>query len=258
MGSPDRTVDIDPFITETAEDQQIAMTAVTTGYEMIEIENEISIVSQDTPPTILDAEPLPLSRTRSLSNKLNRSAPILFLKDHGQKLVGKKKPVDEERDRSWTNWWIGISCCCFLMPSMTILILRAWSDVRRCIIFDCIYFVIVAICSFLSDFVYCYVKDPPLPFETIDQWTATGGVVVVIVNILVNPYPLILRVCFFMVLGIALYLIGKSRKATTGQQWRKWHIIWHIFCGFTLSFIYVQEYLLKHSVISSDRLWWPW
>jgi len=173
-------------------------------------------------------------------------------------MVGKKSPLECDRGPEWTNWIVGLSCSCFIMPSITILILQAWNVNRMCIIFDCIYFIIVAICSFLSDYVYCYHPNPPLSFVTIDQWTATGGVLCVILVILINPFPIILRFLNFVILATALFFIGKSRKAPTAKQWRKWHCIWHLFSGIGLSYIYCQEYLMRLDIIPDDQLWWPW
>eukprot|EP00484_Ammonia_sp_Unknown_P020286 CAMPEP_0197038658 /NCGR_PEP_ID=MMETSP1384-20130603/15556_1 /TAXON_ID=29189 /ORGANISM="Ammonia sp." /LENGTH=257 /DNA_ID=CAMNT_0042469121 /DNA_START=28 /DNA_END=798 /DNA_ORIENTATION=- len=166
-----------------------------------------------------ESEPLPLARSRSLSDVLSRSAPVLFIKNHGKKMVGMENPTEDGRDHSWTNWMVGVSCACFLFPSFTILALRAWTTVRRCIIFDCCYFVLVALVSFLSDYVYCYKPNPPCKFVTFDQWTATGGVVVAVLGIVINPYPIIIRFSDLMVLLVAIYFIGKSRKADTAEQW---------------------------------------
>lgn len=228
----------------------------------------INSIEPDTPQSIpstltIDAlenspSPLPLSRTRSLSDRLNRSTPVLFLKTHAGKMLGVKNPDEKGRTPDWANWVIGLSCFCFLFPSITILALRAWNVSRKCIWFDMIYFIIVSTFSFLSDYVYCYKPNPPLDFATIDQWTATGGVVTVILIIMINPFPLMLRVFNFAILLLALCFIGKSRKCTTMKQWRKWHCVWHGFSGFGLSYIYCQEYMLRSGTIPGNDFLWPW
>eukprot|EP00483_Globobulimina_turgida_P001949 UN01951 len=214
-----------PFITDTVEETNIMMTIIDDQYKAIEIEANETDPQNET--FEVEPEPLCLSRTRSLSDILNRSTPVLFLKTHGAKLIGKQDFVKyDDRIRSeWTNWMVGLSCACFLMPSITIIILQAWNTVRMCIIFDAIYFLLVAICSFLSDYVYCYVKERPcnIKFEIVDNWTATGGVLIVIINILINPYPVIFRLFDFGILLFAIYLINKSRNSQTGVQWRKCH-----------------------------------
>ena len=247
------------------------MTHITAGdFASIDIDIDPDITDHDnysaTPPATsseIESEPAPLRRTRSLSDALSRSTPVLFIREHGRKMIGRDEPSCDDRDRSWTSWVVGASCGCFLMPSLTILVLGLWAphfeSVRLCIIFDCVYFVVVAVCSFLSDFVYCYAKDPPCKFETIDQWTATGGVVVVAANILLNPYPLSLRALDVALLLAALALIGRSRKSTEAAEWRKWHCCWHLMAGIGTSYIYVQEYLMRTGTFRTigDSVWWP-
>eukprot|EP01084_Bolivina_argentea_P111646 199136_1 len=246
-----------PFLTPDTSAGEIAMTtisseyeamhdmttpsagcAATTDYDLIDIDPELDdMIAHSAPPPLLDAEPMPIRRTRSVSDKLNESAPVLFLKYHGQKMIGKPTPDEHERGAPhWTNWMVAISCSFFIMPSLLIIVLRAWNNVRMCIIFDAIYFIIVAICSFLSDYVYCWSTEKTcVDFVTVDQWTATGGVVIVIIGIVINPYPIILRIIDFGALLGAIYCIGKSRRAEDKYAWRKWHCIWHLFCGLSIS-----------------------
>lgn len=245
----------------------IAMTQITTtGFSVIDIDPDIGPDTEHraaTPPAPHSetySDPKPLQRSRSFSDILSQSAPVLLIKEHGRKMTSREYPAEwEDRDRSWTSWVVGLSCGCFLFPSFTILAFRMWNSVRWWIIFDCIYFVVVTIFSFLNDYVYCYVKNPPCNVVFIDQWTATGGVVIAAINIFVNPYPLMLRLLDIVVTLFALFFIGKSRRAENGKEWRKWHCLWHLAAGSGLAYIYIQEYLMRTGTFKNihQSVWWP-
>jgi len=204
-------------------------------------------------PTV---EPLPISR--SLSDKFSRSTPVLFLRNHGHRMLGSYQPALEDgRGPQWTNWVVGLSCFCFLFPSFTILICGGWNTTRPCSLFDAVYFGIVSVCSFLGDYVYCYHPNPPLPFGTIDIWTATGGVVIAFLVIVINPWSLMVQLMNMGMLACAMFLIARSRKADNAEQWRMRHCTWHLFAGLTLAWLYAQEYMLHRQLIPQHEMWWP-
>ena len=88
------------------------------------------------------------------------------LTDGIHKLTSKsqsRKPGD-------TNLAVGLSCFCYLYPTITIFSLTAWS-VRSSLFYEACWYVVVSTNSFLSDYVFLGTESI---WHPVDRWTGSN------------------------------------------------------------------------------------
>mmetsp|Transcript_40289 Transcript_40289/g.49701 ORF Transcript_40289/g.49701 Transcript_40289/m.49701 type:complete len:274 (-) Transcript_40289:104-925(-) len=200
----------------------------------------------------------------TLKGIFTKSKVSIFLQNHGKRLLGFKHEelYDLEtnskpnicRDSSWTNIYVGISCSFFLFPVYTALIIQAW-NIRFCYIYECIFWCIVSLFSFLHDYYYCYV-DGKRWVGTVDLWTATLGFVLASIKVFTIHISWFLKIIDVLLLFVAVMLIRQSRLCNEKKTYFMVHFIWHLFGGIMLSWLVIQEWLAWKGIIDQHRFFW--
>ena len=169
-----------------------------------------------------------------LMNSIVVNKVIAFFHDHFIHLFRFSPEAHSKWNRSFI---MGASCWFYAFPGLLLLLLL--NEIRFCSIYEATLYILTALNSFISDWVFIGVSSYSHAF---DRWFATASAISTIVKFFALSLTIFEFIIALIFLCVSLYMLRQSRKSKKENEFLFFHCSWHAIGSIGMCWLVWLEY----------------